>query len=179
MSPMTHALISYWQRLPAESPVVRRKALEATRERVRAGREPPAAFVPFALGDVDEEIVVAATQAYVAAVVPEEARVPANPAALDEVTEWVRRGLAINRGAVFGALLAREDERIEARLGALRLGLSAVEIEVACRALGPAPGPRAAAFLSSWLDFIADGPLEQERRVLSSLLGAGCSARAA
>jgi hypothetical protein len=179
MSPMTHALISYWQRLPAESPVVRRKALEATRERVRAARESPAALVPFALGDVDEEIVAPATQAYVAAVVPEDGQAPANPAALDEVTEWVRRGLAINRGAVFGALLALEDGRIEARLGALRLGLSATEIEVAGRALGPVPGPRATAFLASWLDFIADGPLERERRVLSSLLGAGCSARAA
>jgi hypothetical protein len=35
------------------------------------------------------------------------------------------------------------------------------------------------AFLAGWLDFIADGPLERERRVLSSLLGGGCSARAA
>jgi hypothetical protein len=38
MSPMTSALISYWHRLPAESPSVRRKTLESIRERVRAGR---------------------------------------------------------------------------------------------------------------------------------------------
>jgi len=179
MSPMTSALISYWHRLPAESPAARRRTLDATRERVSAGREQPAALVPFALGDVDDGIVVAATQAYAEATLRSHEHGAASTAALNELTEWVRRGLAINRGAVFGALLALEDERIEERLGALRLGLSAAEIEVACRALGPAPGPRAVAFLADWLELVADGPLQRERRVLSSVLEAGRRTRAA
>ena len=179
MSPMTSALISYWHRLPAESPIARRKTLDSIRERVRAGLEPRSALVPFALGDVDDGIVVAATQAYAEATLRSHEHGAASTAALNELTEWVRRGLAINRGAVFGALLALEDERIEERLGALRLGLSAAEIEVACRALGPAWGPRAAAFLAGWLELIADGPLQCERRVLSSVLEAGRRTRAA
>ena len=174
MSPMTSALISYWHRLPAESPVARRKTLDAIRERVRAGLEPRSALVPFALGDVDDGIVVAATQAYVAT-----APGPADTGALHEATEWVRRGLALNRGAVFGALLALEDERVVERLAALRLVLSAAEVEALGRVLGGEPGPRATAFLRDWLELIGEGLLGRERRALTGLLEAGRNARAA
>jgi len=174
MSPMTSALISYWHRLPAESPVARRKTLDAIRERVRAGLEPRSALVPFALGDVDDGIVVAATQAYVAA-----GPGPADTDALHEATEWVRRGLALNRGAVFGALLALEDERVVERLAALRLVLSAAEVEALGRVLGSEPGPRATAFLRDWLELIGEGLLGRERRALTGLLEAGRNARAA
>ncbi len=174
MSPMTSALISYWHRLPAESPVARRKTLDAIRERVHAGLEPRSALVPFALGDVDDGIVVAATQAYVAA-----ASGAAEAEALHEATEWVRRGLALNRGAVFGALLALEDERVVERLAALRLVLSAAEVEALGRVLGSEPGPRATAFLRDWLELIGEGLLGRERRALTGLLEAGRNARAA
>ena len=174
MSPMTSALISYWHRLPAESPVVRRKTLDAIRERVRAGLEPRSALVPFALGDVDDGIVVAATQAYVAA-----GSGAGETEALHEATEWVRRGLALNRGAVFGALLALEDERVTERLAALRLVLSALEIEAVGRAIGPQLGPRALAFLQDWLDLAAEGPLRQERLALRAIVEGEDCARAA
>lgn len=173
MSPMTLALINYWHRLPAESLAARRKALDTTRERIRAGLEARAALVPFALGDVDDGIVVAATHAYVAPVGPtaESDTVWADFAL--EATEWVRRGLALNRGAVFGALLALEDERIGERLSALRLVLSAAEVDAACRVLGPAPGPRAVAFLQDWADLIADSTLQRERLSLHATIEAG------
>jgi len=174
MSPMTSALISYWHRLPAESPPARRKTLDAIRERVRAGLEPRSALVPFAIGDVDDGIVVAATQAFVAA-----GPGPADADALHDATEWVRRGLALNRGAVFGALLALEDERVVERLAALRLVLSAAEVEVLGRVLGGEPGPRATAFLRDWLELIGEGLLGRERRALTGLLAAGRNARAA
>jgi len=176
MSPMTSALISYWHRLPAESPAVRRKTLDAIRDRVRAGLEPRSALVPFALGDVDDGIVAAATQAYVDAG-PGPADADADAA--HEAAEWVRRGLALNRGAVFGALLALEDARTVERLAALRLVLSAAEVEVLGRVLGAEPGPRATAFLRDWLELIGEGPLARERRALSGLLDAGRNARAA
>jgi len=153
MSPMTSALISYWHRLPAESPVARRKTLDAIRERVRAGLEPRSALVPFALGDVDDGIVVAATQAYVAA-----GPALADGGAPGEATEWVRRGLALNRGAVFGALIALEDERILERLAGLRLVLSAAEAGTARDVLGPRPGPLSLAFLADWADLVASDP---------------------
>lgn len=174
MSPTTSALISYWHRLPAESPAARRRALDAIRERVRAGLEPRSALVPFALGDVDDGIVVAATQAYVAA-----GPGSVDAGALHEATEWVRRGLALNRGAVFGALLALEDERSIERLGALRLILSPVEIETVGRVLGAQPGPRATAFLQDWSDLVADGQLQRERRALRAIVRGEARARAA
>lgn len=174
MSPMTSALISYWHRLPAESPVSRRKALDAIRERVRAGLEPRSALVPFALGDVDDGIVVAATQAYVAA-----GPGAAEAEALNEAAEWVRRGLALNRGAVFGALLVAADEHVIERLAALRLVLSPVEIEAVGRAIGPQPGPRALAFLRDWADLVAGGTLLRESQALQGILDAGVRARAA
>ena len=174
MSPMTSALISYWHRLPAESPVVRRKTLDAIRDRVRAGLEPRSALVPFALGDVDDGIVVAATHAYVAA-----GPGPADSDALNEATEWVRRGLALNRGAVFGALLAQEDGRIVDRLAALRLLLSAAEVETVGRVLGPELGALVVAFLRDWADLVAGGDLPRESQALQGIIGTGLHARAA
>jgi hypothetical protein len=174
MSPMTFALIDYWHRLPAESPAARRKSLDANRDRVRAGREPREVLLPFALGDVDDGIVAAATQAYAAAGVG----VHGVDAACD-ATEWVRRGLALNRGAVFGALLALEDERVLERLAALRLVLSAKEVEAACRVLGSQPGSRAREFLQDWAELVADGPLHRERTALRAVIAGEASARAA
>ena len=174
MSPMTSALISYWHRLPAESPIARRRTLDTIRERVRAGLEPRSALVPFALGDVDDGIVVAATQAYVAA-----GPGAAEAEALHEATEWVRRGLALNRGAVFGALLATADEHVVEKLSALRLVLSPVEIEAVGRALGLQPGPRALAFLLDWADLVAGGDLLRESQALQGIIDAGVRARAA
>ncbi len=174
MSPMTSALINYWHRLPAESPVTRRKTLDAIRERVRAGLEPRSALVPFALGDVDDGIVAAATHAFVAT-----GHGPADAAALNEASEWVRRGLALNRGAVFGALLALEDERVIERLAALRLVLSPAEVETVGRVLGPTPGGLAVAFLQDWADLVAGGDLPREILALQGIIGTGIHARAA
>jgi hypothetical protein len=174
MSPMTSALISYWHRLPAESPFARRKTLDAIRERVRAGLEPRSALVPFALGDVDDGIVVAATQAYVAA-----GPGPAHADALTEATEWVRRGLALNRGAVFGALLALEDGPVVDRLAALRLVLSAAEVETVGRVLGPEPGARVVAFLQDWADLVASDPALRDVLTHPAIAGSTNRARAA
>ena len=178
MSPLTPALIRYWQRLPAEPVASRRKSLDATRERVRSGCEPAAALVPIALGDVDEGIVASATRAYVAAAPAAAPGVdPVEPIA--EAVEWIRRGLALNRGAVFGALLALDDERAVERLAALRLLLSAYEVEVACRVLGSSPGPLALGFLRDWAELVADGPLQRERLALQAVIGERCRAQAA
>ena len=175
MSPLTNVLISYWHRLPSEAPSARRKALDTTRDRIRAGLEPPAALVPFALADVDESIVIAATRDYVAAAA---SGTGATDEVITEVIDWVRRGLALNRGAVFGALLGLGDERFEQRLAGLRLTLSPSEIETACRVVGPATG-RVAAFLKDWLDLLAEGAPQREGRALSGAFAAALSARAA
>jgi len=100
----TSALISYWHRLPAESPAVRRLNLAALRDDVRAGLRPPDALVTVILGDIDDEIVLAGTRAYLEGCVSSPTGKRA--ATVDAAVEWVRRGLALNRGAVFAALLA-------------------------------------------------------------------------
>jgi hypothetical protein len=174
MSPMTFALIDYWHRLPAESPAARRQLLDTYCDRVRSGFERRSALLPFALGDVDDGIVAAATQAYAAASVGVHDVDPSCDA-----TEWVRRGLALNRGAVFGALLALEDERALERLAALRLVLSVNEVEAACRVLGSQVGSRAREFLQDWAELIADGPLHRERAALGAIIAGEVCARAA
>lgn len=174
MSPMTSALISYWQRLPGESLPARRRTLDILAARVQAGCEARAALLPFALGDVDDGIVAAATQAYVA-----DGGGAGDTGALGDATEWIRRGLALNRGAVFGALLALGDERVLECLAALRLVLSAAEVEVACRVAGEAPGPLAEAFLLDWADLVGPGTLRRERQALLAVAAGGAQARAA
>jgi hypothetical protein len=163
MSPMTSALISYWHRLPAESPIARRKTLDSIRERVRAGLEPRSALVPFALGDVDDGIVAAATLAYVAA-----GSGPAEADTVSEAAEWVRRGLALNRGAVFGALLAPGNDRTLERLASQRLTLSAEEVAVVCRHLPEAPTQSIVEFLQEWVELVegSDDPTLSGHRAL-------------
>lgn len=176
MSPLTHALIHYWQRLPAESPAARRRCLESACERVSRGAEPPAALLPYALGDADDEIVAAATRAWL------RTRAASNHGdgqATDDAVEWVRRGLALNRGAVFGALLSQGHEATLARLATLRLGLSASEVQTACRVLGPAPDERVVEFLVDWLALLEDVPQAGEQRALAAALQDWDCARAA
>ncbi len=174
MSPMTSALIRYWQRLPAESTAARRKALDVALEHVRAGREDCAALVPFALGDVDDGIVAAATRAYATAGPGRDTADTAH-----EATEWVRRGLALNRGAVFGALLALEQEQIFERLAGLRLVLSAAEAATARDVLGPRPGPQSLAFLKDWADLVASDPALRDVLTHPAIAGSTNRARAA
>jgi len=158
MSPMTSALISYWQRLPAESTAIRRCNLAALREDVREGRRPPEALVTVILGDIDDEIVHAATRAYLEACA--SSQVAHRAAAVDAAVEWVRRGLALNRGAVFTALLGTGDAVVHERLAALRLSLSADEVAVVCRQLPLAPAKSIVQFLHEWAELIegADDP---------------------
>ena len=168
MSPMTHALISYFQRLPAESPAARRRTLDAIRERVRAGLEPRSALVPFALGDVDDGIVAAATQAYVSAGAGSN-----DPGASCEAAEWVRRGLALNRGAVFAALLTSNDAAAHERLAAQRLSLSAEEVAVVCRQLPATPAKPVLAFLREWAELVEasdDRTLSRQHELVANAL---------
>jgi hypothetical protein len=171
MSPMTSALINYWQRLPAESPAVRRCNLALLCDDVRAGRRPPEALLTTILGDIDDEIVHAATRAYLEGC----ATLPAalHSAAVEAALEWVRRGLALNRGSVFAALLGTADPAIHERLAAQRLILSAEEVAVVCRHLPPAPAKQVLMFLREWAELVegSDDPaLSRQRELLAGAL---------
>jgi hypothetical protein len=166
MSPLTEALIDYWQALPAQSAALRQLRLEEAGARVRDGALGPEALVPFALADADAEVVVQATLRYVGAGYQGAVR----EAAVAEALEWIRRGLALNRGAVFAALLSLGDKAVDESLAGLRLGLSAEEVATVCRLATATRGAATREFLRSWLELLgAVGPTP-ERAHLSRAL---------
>jgi hypothetical protein len=172
MLTVTLALIDYWKRLPAESPAARRRRLDVLIERIRAAADRRDALLPFALGDVEDGIVAAATREYLHSA---GAATCDQTAALHDAIEWIRRSLALNRGAVFAELLSLEDESITARLAPLRLGLSTREVETACRNLAPRPGSAVAEFLTDWLGLLDGNELQAERRIICAALAGTCA----
>jgi hypothetical protein len=171
MSPITQSLITYWHRLPVESPAIRRLNLAATCDDVRNGRSTATSLVPFALADVDEEIVFAATASYV------ECRAngaPERPTpAIEDAFEWIRRGLALNRGAVFSALLLTCGPVVSERLASQRLVLAEEEIATICRLLPAHPGRTAIRFLREWLELLEgcdDASLRRQSELLRAAL---------
>jgi len=148
-------LMSYWRTLGARSVVARRRDLDGTRVAVRAGAIDPEALVPFALGDIDHSIVLRATHAYLDSAGGRRA------AAVDEAIEWIRRRLALNRAAVFVALLSLGDAEVLGRLRALRLALDDDEFDAVRRGADELP-PCGAEFVQQWQalrgpDYPADG----------------------
>lgn len=155
MSPLTEALIDYWQFLPAQSRALRQTRLDEVVARVREGKLGPEAFVPFALADVDTEVVLAATHAYLDAGLGNLT----HEAAIADALEWIRRGLALNRGAVFAALLSLGDPAVNESLAGLRLGLLADEVATVCRFATATRCSATRGFLRSWLElFGSTGP---------------------
>jgi hypothetical protein len=167
-------LVRYWRELPRRSPVERSRWLEATRARVCAGDTTARAFVPHALGDHDEEIVFTATAEYVGT---HPVSIERRKAAVDEATDWIRRGLALNRGAVFAALLSIGDVAIDEAIGGLRLILTPAEIEVVCRRAARKPSRATRAFLAEWLELLdaAESPDTRSRQLVEGALEAAAS----
>jgi hypothetical protein len=162
MSPITQLLISYWHRLPAESPAIRRLNLAATCDDVRSGRSAATALVPFALADVDEEIVFAATATYAESCAngaPDQRQ-----CAIEDTLEWIRRDLAINRGAVFSAVLHTFGPIVNERLASQRLVLTEGEVATICRLLPARPCSNALRFLREWHELLEGCDNEVLRR---------------
>ena len=169
MSHMTHALIDYWHRLPTDSPAARRQHLALTCDEVRAGYLPAQALVPFALGDVDDEIVRRATLGYIEAGMELDADDPRLCA--EDACEWVRRDLALNRGAVFVALLETGEATVLQRLASQRLVLSFEAVATVCRLLPERPGRATSRFLAEWLELLegtGDLALRRQRDLISA-----------
>jgi len=148
---LTALLVRYWQALPHAAVDERTRWLAATHERVRAGEATTHAFVVHALGDADEGIVFAAAAHFVGA---HPISIERRQAAVDEAAEWIRRGLALNRGAVFAALLSLADGSVDETLAGLRLILTHAEIEVVCRHAAARPSRATRAFLAEWLELL-------------------------
>jgi len=171
MNSITPVLIDYWHKLPALSPAARRQHLAEACDDVRNGCRSREALVPFALGDVDAEIVHGATTAYLEC--SSAGRNDERRAAIDDGIEWIRRGLALNRGAVFSSLLGIGDSSIDERLAAQRLTLSVEEVATICRLLPAGPGGTTVRFLCEWLELLegsSDAALRRQRDLISEAL---------
>ena len=145
---LTPVLMRYWHELPHRMPEHRRQLLDAIRARLRAGELTPRALVPFVLGDAEEGIVATAVIDYLGT---HPASIERRQAAIDELLDWVRRGLALNRAAVFSTLLGVADPVINDGLGGLRLTLTHPEIEAICRRAADKPSGLTRAVLQDWL----------------------------
>jgi len=153
MSPRTRVLIEYWKRLPAITVEERRAALAQLRTQLSATGFDHAALLPFALADHDEQVVHEATLAYVTTLSGVRC---AN--AVADALEWIRRRLALNRGAVFAALLSLDDESVTTGLAGLRLSLDAAEAATVFRRGANSGCPRVREFLESWQELAAAPP---------------------
>jgi hypothetical protein len=151
MRSITPVLIDYWHRLPASPVHQRRHNARESCNRVREGHLPVEALLPFVLGDPDEDVVFAATSAYVGS---RRNGAAARRSSIDHAIEWVRRGLALNRGAVFAALLAAGDPRINARLLPLRLTLGQEDASTVCRRVDHDARRPTRKFLREWAELL-------------------------
>jgi hypothetical protein len=130
--------------------------------------------VVFALGDVDETLVCDAVTEFIGT---HPVSVDRRRAAVEQAADWIRRGLALNRGAVFAALLSCGDASIDESLAGLRLILTQGEIEAVCRHAVARPSRATRLFLADWLELLdaAAQPDESARALVAGALAAiGC-----
>ncbi len=166
MTALTSALIDYWQKLPQRPSAARRRLLDEVHHGVRCGERDASALIPFALADSDDEVVGGATAAFLAVAQDE----PSRTAAAHDASEWVRRGLACNRGAVFAALLLRGEERVNEKLLPLRLTLSEDDVATVCRRVARRSCERSRAFLQEWHELLAGEAMAQQRAHIAASL---------
>ena len=166
---LTPVLLRYWREMPRHSVEQRRAWLASTCARVRTGETTPPAFVPHALGDGDEEIVHSAVAEYLGT---HPVSIERRRARVAAAVDWVKRGLALNRGAVFAALLAAGDEAVNQALSGVRLALTHSEIEVVCRRVSARTCRATRDFLADWRELVdaCERPDVEARRILSQAL---------
>ena len=174
MRSITPVLIDYWHRLPVSPVHQRRHDANESCNRVREGHLPVDVLLPFVLGDPDEDVVFAATSAYVSS---KRDGAAARRSSIDDAIEWVRRGLALNRGAVFAALLAAGDARINARLVPLRLTLGQEDVATVCRRVDHDSRRPTRRFLQEWTELL--GAVDQDAGASSLVSSVAGSASAA
>ena len=149
---LARALVAYWLDLPSCTLADRRNALRAVRQRVRHAELTVRAFVAWALCEPDGELVREAVLDYIGAV---PVSIERRESLVGDALDWIRRSLALNREAVFAALLSLDDPAVLERLAPLRLRLTSAERAAVLRHAGslPATGP-AHEFLVEWRDLL-------------------------
>jgi hypothetical protein len=142
------ALARYWRFVAATGVEARRALLRALREDVSAGHTTARACVPVALGDPEFELARDATRIYLGGW---PASVDRRAQVVDEVLDWIVRGLALDAAALVCALLDCADAACLERLARVRgrLGVRTTEaVFAAFRDLDV--GAEVATFLDEW-----------------------------
>lgn len=126
------ALAVYWRLVAVADVVSRARLVRTLREDIVAGHTTVRACVPVALGDPDFQVALEAALAYVGGWPASVAR---RAHVVDEVVDWIVRGLALNRVALFCALLERADAVCLERLARVRMRLEEREAAAVFAAL--------------------------------------------
>ena len=164
MRSITPVLIDYWHRLPSSPVHQRRHNAHESCNRVREGRLPVDALLPSFSATPTRTSSLRRPSAYVGS---NHDGAAARRSSIDDAIEWVRRGLALNRGAVFAALLAAGDPRINARLLPLRLTLGHEDVSTVCRRVDHDARRPTRKFLREWIELLGVDDQDVARRRLT------------
>jgi hypothetical protein len=146
-----------WQWL-AQRSVVEREALQGKlRDAIARGHTTARAWLPLALAETDPMLLRAAVQGYLGAA---PRSVEQRGQALDDVVEWCRRGLTLDRVAVFVSLLALREPAVNERLASLRGRLTDAERDRALRECAGAADTPTRQFIADWCDEPAAAPVQ-------------------
>jgi hypothetical protein len=142
------ALANYWRMVGLTDAASRARMLRALRDDIAAGHTTVRACVPVALGDPDVHVARDAALAYVGGF---PASVDRRSHVVDEVVDWIVRGLALDRVALCCALLERADATCVDRLARVRVRLEVQEAEIVFAALRDRDlDGEVAAFVEEW-----------------------------
>lgn len=144
---VTAALMRYWQELRLASVTQRRWVVEELRAAVRRGETTARAWLPVAVGETDPGLVHEAVLGYLGAT---PVSIQRRELAVGDALEWIRRGLVLNRVAVFVALLQLRDVTINERLAGLRGRLSEAEATAVWSAFADCDGTPSGDFIAEW-----------------------------
>jgi hypothetical protein len=141
------ALARYW-RFVATSTVSEREAVvRALRADIATGHTTARAYVAVALGEPDFALARAATRAYVGGW---PASVERRAQVLDEVLDWIVRGLALDCAALCCALLDCADAACVEKLARVRSRLDAADADRVFAAFRDDVGADVVTFLEEW-----------------------------
>jgi len=143
----TAALMLYWRDLQLTDASQRRWIVEELRVAVRRGETTARAWLSVALGETDPALVREAVLGYLGGT---PVSVERRERAAGDTLDWIRRGLALNRVAVFVALLQLEDGALNERLAGLRGLLTATEATAVWNAFDASAGTTSGDFIAKW-----------------------------
>lgn len=144
---VTAALMRYWQELRLASVTQRRWVIAELRAAVRRGETTSRAWLPVAVGETDPELVREAVLGYLGGA---PVSIERREIAVGDALDWIRRGLALNRVAVFVALLQLGDVTINERLAGLRGRLNGAEAAAVWCAFADCDDTPSGDFIAEW-----------------------------